>query len=74
MVDVGYNLDYCGHQVIENVQKMVCANADEMVFKSDEKHEVYILPRRAIDFIVPHVEKCHTVEELNDIADADWSD
>lgn len=53
---------------------MICANANEMVFKSDEKHEVYILPRNAVEFIIPHVEKCHTVEELNNIADSPWVD
>lgn len=34
MLDVGFNLEYCGHQIIENVEKMICADANEMVFKS----------------------------------------
>lgn len=75
MIDVGFNLEYCGHQVIENVEKMICADANEMVFKSDEKHEIYVLPTKAVKFIIPHVERCcTTVEEFNDITDADWSD
>lgn len=74
MLDVGFNLEYCGHQVIENVEKIICADANEMIFKSDEKHETYILPKKAIEFIIPHVGKCHTVEKLNNIADAPWED
>lgn len=73
MLDVGFNLDYCGHQVIENVQEMICASADEMVFRSNEKHEVYVLPTNAVEFIIPHIEKHHTIEEFNDV-NTPWAD
>lgn len=74
MLDVGYFLDYCGNQMLTNVRRMICANADEMLFKNYDDNEVYVLPMKAIKFIVPHIERCRTIEELNGAEDADWSD
>jgi len=61
MLDVGYYLDYCGNQILTNVRRLIGACSDEMEFKSLDTNEVYILPKKAIKFIVPHVETRHTL-------------
>ena len=75
MLDVGFHLDYCGDQVLTNVQKMICADAGEMLFRCNGNGEIYLLPTKAVKFIIPHVEEWHNIEDfVNGVDDADWSD
>ena len=52
MVDVGYNLKYCGHQIIYNV-KMTGNENGKVVFLSADGKEQYILEKENIEWIVP---------------------
>jgi hypothetical protein len=67
-VDIGYHLDYCGHQMVENVYYGGYTGHD----KGEARHvfcttvdgaNQYTFPLESIDFIVPHIERCVMVEE-----------
>lgn len=54
-VDIGYNLEYCGHRVIKNVYYGGYAHDHNHVFCTtvDSKNQ-YTLPVDSIEFIIPH--------------------
>ena len=56
-VDVGYYLDYCGHQVLEKViQGIVSNDINKIYFNSEDDLNQYCLPSNSIEFVIPHYE------------------
>ena len=54
-VDIGYNLDYCGHRIIQNVYYGGYAHDSDHVFCTTvDGINQYTLPVNSIDFIIPH--------------------
>lgn len=51
-VDVGYYLKFCGHRVIENVYQGV--DNGRLFFTTVDGLNQYILPKDAINWVVPH--------------------
>lgn len=53
-VDVGYYLEHCGHRVIKNVYYHYDDSHDHMLCATAGCINQYILPIKAIEFIIPH--------------------
>ena len=56
-VDVGYYLNYCGHQVLEKVSQGIISNdINKVYFNSEDDFNQYCLPLDSIEFVIPHYE------------------
>ena len=56
-VDVGYYLNYCGHQVLEKVkQGEISHKSNKVYFNSEDDLNQYCLPLDSIEFVIPHYE------------------
>lgn len=56
-VDVGYYLNYCGHQVLEKVSQGIISNdINKVYFNSEDDLNQYCLPLDSIEFVIPHYE------------------
>ena len=53
-VDVGYYLEHCGHRVIENVYYRYNDSHDHVFCVTVGCTNQYMLPIKAIEFIIPH--------------------
>ena len=73
MLDVGYNIDG-RHGVIRNVVPLLNTTTEHLCFEAIDKYEQYALKKENIDYVIPHQEETHSVEECNDINDNDWGD
>lgn len=63
LVDVGYYLNYCGHQVLEKVsQGIISHDINKVYFNSEDDFNQYCLPLDSIEFVIPHYEKCERSE------------
>ena len=59
-VDVGYCLNYCGHQVLERVSQGIISNdINKVYFNSEDDLNQYCLPLDSIEFVIPHCERPH---------------
>ena len=56
MIDVGFHLDYCGHNLMENVEYVPCDIENKLSFKKAGSNIEYIIDKNQIDFVVPHSE------------------
>ena len=54
-VDVGYYLNYCGHQVLEKVKQGAISH-NKVYFNSEDDFNQYCLPLDSIEFVIPHYE------------------
>ena len=66
-VDVGYCLNYCGHQVLEKVsQGIISHDINKVYFNSQDDLNQYCLPLDSIEFVIPHYESERSEIEIND--------
>lgn len=57
-IDVGYCLNYCGHQVLEKVsQGIISHDINKVYFNSEDDLNQYCLPLDSIEFVIPHYER-----------------
>ena len=54
-IDVGYYLNYCGHQVLEKVKQGAISH-NKVYFNSEDDLNQYCLPLDSIEFVIPHYE------------------
>ena len=58
LIDVGYCLNYCGHQVLEKVrQGIISHDINKVYFNSEDDLNQYCLPLNSIEFVIPHYER-----------------
>ena len=63
LIDVGYCLNYCGHQVLEKVrQGTISHDINKVYFNSEDDLNQYCLPLNSIEFVIPHYERSKTNE------------
>ena len=63
LVDVGYYLNYCGHQVLEKVsQGIIGRDSSKVYFNSEDDLNQYCLPLDSIEFVIPHYERSEANE------------
>ena len=55
LLDVGYYLPYCGHQVLEKVRQGAIKNKKSYFYSEDDCNQ-YCLPLDSIEFVIPHYE------------------
>lgn len=73
MLDVGYNIDG-KHGVIRNVAPLLNTTTEHLCFQTIDGYEQYALKKENIDYVIPHQEEIHNIEECNGINDNDWGD
>ena len=56
LLDVGYYLNYCGHQVLEKVKQGAIENK-KVYFNSEDDLNQYCLPLDSIEFVIQHCEQ-----------------
>ena len=56
LVDVGYCMIYCGHQVLEKVKQGAISH-NKAYFYSEDDFNQYCLPLDSIEFVIPHYER-----------------
>ena len=56
-VDVGYYLEYCGEQHLEDVIHGFNAENNTICFTTSDRLNQYLIPKSAIKWVIPHIEK-----------------
>ena len=55
-IDVGYCMNYCGHQVLKKVKQGAISH-NKVYFNSEDDFNQYCLPLDSIEFVIPHYEE-----------------